>query len=77
VSSHSNYDPNELTFEVPYFDNIAVIKRDGNPYGFFTIHLKKGTRPKEFEGYYTSPDEAKKVVVVTERKRKETKRNAA
>lgn len=63
----------ELKKEIPYFDNIAIIERDGNPYGFFIVRLKRGLSPKEFEGYYTTLIDAERVVRRTEAKRKEEK----
>jgi hypothetical protein len=62
-----------LRREVPYFDNTAIIERDGNPYGFFIVRLKRGLSPKEFEGYYTTLVDAERVVRRTEAKRREDK----
>jgi hypothetical protein len=50
-----------LRFEVPYVDNTAIIEKKG-AYGFWYVRLERGNNPKQFEGTFTSVEEARKAV---------------
>lgn len=49
----------ERTFDVP--NNTLTVRQNG-PYGFWTLHLKRGQLPAKYTGMYTSYSEAEKAV---------------